>query len=465
MRGYTLLEILVAVTLMLMIMLGLTQLFSSVGTQVNNTQATLRLAGDLRSVKTRLESDLKMVTADLTKAPPMKTGLNQGYFCIIEGMGAAYSNARLQAQDYVGIEEIAYSEDSRDNDNYDNTVGDMDDILMFTAHAPAGQPFRGLINGQVRESSMAEIIWFCRGNTLYRRTLLIVPQDTVIDPNQQNDVSVRAEGTSIVPNSLEDLALRQNRFGHFGRPNDYPFNIHRNSAVYYMRMPTIQEMSLPDWNFFESFTWNIAQYTNNNPVNPLLIHTGKNVFSDNLPDGNEPFIDFWEEPFPWKTDNSDYEIDQFTGNLVVRDQANWQGKRYAEDVILTNVISFNIQVWDDVARRYVSLGDARWDSSNNRYAYPGDGTPAGPLGQQGNYRLLGVGRPDNNRFALPCVYDTWSTEYARDGYPLPSGMPYPEPHLPPYDVPLRGVKITIRAFDPLSKHIREMTVVHSFAGK
>ena len=480
-RGYTLLEILVAVTLMLMIMLGLTQLFSSVGTQINNTQATLQLVGDLRGVKNRLESDLKMVTADLTKAPPMKTGLNQGYFCIIEGMGAAHKNALLRSQNRVTGDNIAYTSDS--SDPYDNTVGDMDDILMFTAHAPEGQPFRGLIGGQVRESNMAEIIWFCRGNTLYRRTLLIIPdlefQTVVPAPMKQpegfyrnNDVSVRFEGGRVVANTLENLALRQNRFGHTHTVSGsiqqaYPFNIHKSSAAYYMRMPTIQETSDEKWDVSKSFDDNLVTCfglaeDNDGPflsykstIGALQKFNGTN--SSDLPaDGAGPFIDYWENPFPWSGLAS-------------------TSARYAEDVISTNVISFDIQVWDEVAGRYVNLGEA-----NTITLCYDDGVQAGPLGMQGKYPL-------KTTTELPCVYDTWNDEYEREGYEWPNQAGTPTPTLgrnqkddfgigvidhidewttsPPYDVPLRGIKITIRTFDPLSKNIREMTVVHNFVGK
>jgi hypothetical protein len=379
----------------------------------------------------------------------------------------------------------------------------MDDILMFTAYAPQGQPFRGLVAGQVRESNMAEVIWFCRGNTLYRRTLLILPDlefqtmignpETGLDFYRNNDVSVRfnPDTTFLAANSLEDLSLRQNRFGHaVGVGNSleaaFPFNIHQNSAVYYMRMPTMQETSLSGWDASQSFAQNLVdclQLKNDNTNGPFLEHeNGK--FSYELParTDNKPFIDFWEQPFPW----------------TPRDNAS---TRY-EDVLLNNVISFDIQVWDDVAGRYVNMGEAqqaRTHASNNYGDYD-YGKPtqisAGPLGGQGSYPLLryttntaaGITTMTKqnifNSVRLPCVYDTWSEEYERDGYSWPNQAgvstltqgrnqidfdgngviddigEWTTP--PPYNVPLHGIKITIRTFDPLSKNIREMTVVHSF---
>ena len=534
-RGYTLLEILIAVTLMMMIMLGVTQLFSSVGTQINNAQATLSMAGNLRSVKTRLEKDLALATADLTKAPPMKAGINNGYFCIIEGMGAAHNNALLRTRDFknpsesITTQDIAYSEDSEDLvDNntgfkHDNTVGDMDDIIMFTAYAPEGQPFRGRYNNALCESAVAEIIWFCRGNTLYRRTLLIKP-DAVFGGGltgfyDRNDISARynAVSGSVVANSLEDLSLRQNRFAHLDAMTAFPFNIHKNSACYYFRMPTLQETTHSKWDISKSYAWNFANSVDpaNAASGPVLNYADPYVLagldtatSNDLPkEASSPFIDFWDNPFPWKTlgtasGNETSNIDQTTGVAAsLLEKENEYPRRYAEDMLMTNVISFDVQVWDDVAKRYVSLGEAKEirDGSGIRYEY-NDGKSAGPLGTQGNYPLLqrnvttGVKIATVSSIALPCVYDTWSEEYEREGYSWPNQFWNPSnPNQnmvesfgrdlkdnngngvidemaewttpPPYNVPLRGVKVLIRTFDPLSKNVREVTVIHDFTGK
>ena len=522
-RGYTLLEILIAVTLMMMIMLGVTQLFSSVGTQINNAQATLNMAGNLRSVKTRLEKDLALVTADLTKAPPMKAGINNGYFCIIEGMGAAHNNALLRTKDManqsITTSDIAYSADSEDL-NYDNTVGDMDDIIMFTAYAPEGQPFRGRLNGKMCESAAAEIILFCRGNTLYRRVLLIKPDAMFAGGPagfyDRNDISARYDAVSgsMVANSLEDLSLRQNRFAHLDAMTAFPFNIHKNSACYYFRMPTLQETTHSKWDISKSYAWNFANSVDpaNATSGPVLNYADPYVLagldtatSNDLPkEASSPFIDFWDNPFPWKTlgtasGNEISNIDQTTGvaaSLLEKD--NEYPRRYAEDMLMTNVISFDVQVWDDVAKRYVSLGEAS-EGTNGTWAYA-DGKLAGPLGTQGNYPLLqrnvttGVKIATVSSIALPCVYDTWSEEYEREGYSWPNQFWNPSnPNQnmvesvgrdlkdnngngvidemdewttpPPYNVPLRGIKVLIRTFDPLSRNVREVTIIHDFTGK
>ena len=77
----------------------------------------------------------------------------------------------------------------------DNTVGDMDDILSFTTRAPEGSFFKaryiepirndsGVITGArigIYETEYAEVVWFLRGTTLYRRVLPIIPDSVLQD--------------------------------------------------------------------------------------------------------------------------------------------------------------------------------------------------------------------------------------------------------------------------------------------
>jgi hypothetical protein len=60
------------------------------------------------------------------------------------------------------------------------------------------------------------------------------------------------------------------------------------------------------------------------------------------------------------------------------------------------------------------------------------------------------------------VYDTWSTHYAftAPGAGLNDASQYATS--PPYNVPLRGVEVRIRCYEPSSKQIRQITVRHSF---
>jgi hypothetical protein len=172
-------------------------------------------------------------------------------------------------------------------------------------------------------------------------------------------------------------------------------------------------------------------------------------------------FDAWRNPLPYQ------EFDQATGanNTFYTPGAPTTGQRVADDVILTNVIGFDVKAWDPVAGMYVDLGT-------------GSGTFSSAMNKQ-------VGKDTSgNAVNLTGVYDTWSTHYesetvsglggtpgqAMDGFDTPingstNGIVDDAAELrtsPPYPVPLRGIQVKIRVFEPDSRQVREVTVVQDF---
>jgi hypothetical protein len=175
----------------------------------------------------------------------------------------------------------------------------------------------------------------------------------------------------------------------------------------------------------------------------------------------------------------------------------------AEDVILTNVISFDVKVWDP--------GAPVLSSPSGKVVLPGDlgyraafadwrqsGRPPVSYGAYVDlYYLRGLNGGDfSSAFSGPgdgllgllavaghaAVYDTWSTRYEADGVDqgnLPGadegtdgldnnsegGVDDASEHEAPapYLTPLRSVQVKIRVFEPDSRQIREVTVVQDFA--
>jgi hypothetical protein len=296
--GYTLVEILISVSLSLFLLLGVTHLFKTVGMSITDTQATLNMTRNLHWVAMTLRSDLANLTEDVSKPSrlngPAPPGDN-GYFEIIEGLNVPYVTGvydTLYTPSTTHVPSTLVAKDSNTG-LYDNTVGDVDDIIMFTARSPVESPFRGLVGGQMRESNTAEIVYFVRGNTLYRRVLLVA-DGTMSAPAtgfyQNNDVSVRLDrdqtgavvppGTpTVVSNTLADLSRRENRYGHwmeydstwisdttgaystsasYRHRNPFPHPIHyaQSGAAtppydtrpwYYLRLPTLDETARPIW--------------------------------------------------------------------------------------------------------------------------------------------------------------------------------------------------------------------------
>ena len=183
-------------------------------------------------------------------------------------------------------------------------------------------------------------------------------------------------------------------------------------------------------------------------------------------------------------------------------------RRINEDVIMTNVLGFDIKVWDPGAPIYANAG-------GTLAVMPGDenaavsysalvGSRANPvsygayvnLGYAPNYppnplvpptpaHFSGRGNPDSklNAFAgCPvCVYDSGTNQYDNDGIdqdnvagPDQVNNGYDDNGIggiddvtemelpPPYPFPLRGIQITIRVIEPDTQQIREVIVQQDF---
>ncbi len=387
-RGYTLVEMLVATALTLVLILAVAEIFSRIGRTVNDTRATLETMDQLRGVAAKLQKDLEGHTCP--PMPPCRPDDGSGYIEIIEG--AYYDNHSVAAPGAISV-------DSDSGGTADTTVGDPDDIVMLTTRTTS-QPFVGLYNSNPVESDVAEVAWFIRGNVLYRRVLLVLPGGTGMpldynspgpgaDYNEFYDVSARTDKSKIYPNTLGDLTKREWRYGH---STTFPFSVNWGAA----RLPTLSE-STRGW--------------------PDAI----SVSPPSYP------MDYWRQQ------------PSFGSN-----------PRATEDVMLTNVIGFDVKVWDSGAGTYVDIG--------------------GPAA----VTMTGNG----------LVYDTWSLHYEHNGIDE-DGVAGADQGtndfddnsdgviddigeretMPFYPVPLRGIQVKIRVFEPDSRQIREVTVVQDFLPK
>jgi len=499
--AFTLVEILVAMVVTL-IMLGIVvTIFGLIGQNVSGSRATMEMTDRLRAAKHRLQLDLAGIT--VTMLPPRRPENDEGYFEYIEGpVGrmSAFTKQVPQGPDELNVLGV------------DTTVGDNDDILLFTTQS-AGEPFvgrhvNGVLQSQTLQSQIAEVAWFIRGTTLYRRQMLVkpelnrvitgfplqVPQPTQIYASGQSfaslsDLSVHAEGKGaagwanigpldatafplrIVANSLSDLTKRENRFAHVplmgeeGSPFGWPFDarLYGYSGLAgdlskpvpgRLGLPTLRECSSPFWPLPIGIADGGAGKAGSRkfPV-PQLTNRSLNSTED---------FDAWDDPNPWAQQSSalDDTIAAFGGMTP--------STRLGEDVILTNVLSFDVRIWDPTAiivvdpsatpAAYLSPGDPAPGyglappSTGNSYARAmieyGKGTLGyGPVARgayvdlnyaynilvdggadptkvnsyfsgQGNSTALNGIKMNGNTVPpslVPAIYDTWSTHYERDG--------------------------------------------------
>jgi hypothetical protein len=342
-------------------------------------------------------------------------------------------------------------------------VGDFDDILMFTTRS-SSRPFVGrastlIVPSGTIQSDVAEVAWFVRGRTLYRRVLLVVPWLKMTIGTQRRgfyswyDVSARAEGTpaKLVANTLGDLSRRECRFARRLADN-FPFN----ASVWCWNCPsasgaTLAVPTLPTLHECSS-TLNTNPWTLGSSTAPA---TTPNISP----------LDFWTN------DNT-----KRLSDIALYTSTN--GTRIADDIILTYVIGFDVKAWDPTVNAYVDLGYA-----NAPYSPP----LANGLGHFGHPKS-GLNAADANHSR---VYDTYSTHYENislgaaqpagtmpgqanngfddDGNGIVDDIGYTGASntgenitAPPYPVPLRGIQVKIRVFEPDSRTVREVTVVQDF---
>lgn len=472
--GFTLVEILVATAVTLLLVAALAQAFAVVSETVAVNRATIEMAGELRGVALRLQQDLEGLTLPVRPWPRGSSGL--GYFEYFEGPETDYN---------------------ANSPRPDTSIGDFDDILMFTAQNEEGE-FVGQIQSEivggapgtytVIRSKLAEIIWWIsledeNANgvwdageyfTVHRRVLLIRPDlnnaagvlPGVNAANRlqlqvfhgYNDLSVRPNGAGgVVANTLADLTNRANRFAHVAAPG-------------------------------RSFPYFIANLRPTVPPTVGWLERGYVQGAVPLPPPAHPFA--------------------------------------GEDIVLAHALAFDVRVYDPTAN--VLSIDVTGTGSAVETVTPGDPgynpTAAAPAVvrfiDRGAYVDLGysilLGIPANSLFSgaphvrsqlyipnganpIPLLtYDTWSRDYEYDGInqdiPLPPPLPQdPLPPTmvdtqidegtdgldndnaagiddpmeretsPPYPVPLRGIEVRLRAFDPDSRQVRQSTVNVSFA--
>src|SRR4030042_6036628 len=82
-RGYTLVEMLMATALTLLMMGGVATVFGVVGESIRNVRATLEMSEALRGAAGVLRSDLSGVTA--IRGPTRRPDSGEGYFQYLEG--------------------------------------------------------------------------------------------------------------------------------------------------------------------------------------------------------------------------------------------------------------------------------------------------------------------------------------------------------------------------------------------
>lgn len=137
-RALTLIEVLIATTLTLLMMLALAQGFKTLSDGVSEGRSKINLSDQLRGIVTLLKADLGQRTTDGTT--PQQQVAPRGYFKYLDGSLTDFTamnfNRPVPFDEATMGKELLLSA---------SKWGDVDDMLMFTARAKPGEVFRGKI--------------------------------------------------------------------------------------------------------------------------------------------------------------------------------------------------------------------------------------------------------------------------------------------------------------------------------
>lgn len=489
-RGLTLVEIMVATTLSLLLILAITQSFATVSQTISLGRARLEMAERMRGTVLRLTNDLGAVS--VPTLPWIDSSMGTGYFEIVEGWSRDYDADANNVPDWTETD-------------FDTTLGDWDDIIAMTVTDP-DSPFVGYVMGSLAvnpttvgsfiltfdpaapktrtkiTSNSAEIIWWTTLNdinkngtrepneyfTLHRRVLLIRP-DIVLGPSVSlasipynfyfwgNDLSVFIDSSgNRHTNSLQDLSNRSRRTAHAGAMVTFP-------------------------------------------LNRALLRPQKNVWLAG-PD-NAWGVNGVDDDGDGTTDGTD--IDE-AGAIESDDILICENE--GQDVILPHVLAFDVKVFDPMAPLkdspngidLVGPGDPRYAVLAVSPSAAGEfvdlGYSLNPLTGTLGFSIpfassfSGSPRWKTGQIAYPSpTWDTWPLFYEMDGLDQDELNANSALNLvdegfdgidndglngvddvderettPPYLSPLRGVKVVIRTIDASSRQIRQEHVVVGF---
>ncbi|MEX2171446.1 MAG: type II secretion system protein [Pirellulales bacterium] len=237
-RGFTLVEMLIAVAITLVMMAAVVTVFANISDSVQKRRATVEMSNSIRHVRNVLQQDLAGATCPTI--PWQRPESNHGYLEIIEGPASDFSPSTLIDRDLTNGQldfetsavpgsnllqtKITAGSLLSDSVTDGAALGDFDDILMLTVRNEK-EPFVGRVPGnavngngeqlgfqqwgdETLRSPLAEVIWFSVENpaddqdpteyfgepgfrTIYRRTLLIAPSLDLGIVIRANNVDVR----------------------------------------------------------------------------------------------------------------------------------------------------------------------------------------------------------------------------------------------------------------------------------
>ena len=418
--AFTLVEMLVA-TAATLILLGIVMtMFEILGEAVNESRTVGELEAQLRTVSTLLQQDLlgTSVKAD-----------SSGLTCPADSStGNGYfeviegPNTDLWDSSGSGFDKSGTTP-GPGNSSDDRIVGDTDDLLFFTTQSISQEPFSGNFGiNSTTTSADAEVVWFCKPTpNSSNPTLYTLYRRCLLVVGQFPESPFDSQGSMPYTSAFFELY-------------DLSARCEVSNGNQRMQLNTLQDLLLRR-NRFAHYDFSMT---------------------------DPPFV--------------------LASVIATRPVLAFSGSRIGEDVLMTNVLSFDVRLLDPTAseRRLgvtrLTPGDKDyWAASLNSgsspiyvdLGYNSSNTTSTPA----NSDFSGYGMNNHRLQATKTTHrtwDTWSNSYTTNGIDddLISDVNNisidNSTELPPYSSQLQGIQITIRCYDPSSKKIRQTTVINSF---
>ncbi len=320
--GMTLVEVLIALSITLVILLSMTQAFTVASREIGIGRNRLLVSERIRDAADLIRDDLERLS--LRVRPQMSSVEGAGYLEIVDR----------------GYRDMTFLNTAS------NLMGDIDDIIAFTAISP-GRPFKGRFDGRLIESNEAEIIYFTvrqdsNGNgvvdygdqiRLYRRVLLIRPDLTELcsSPVPAANVmlrSVAAYDNFVTANGLDPAFILRSPYAKFLQFNDVSLSRNFDNPVVTFSSGPVASMP--------SYRCN-SLGTLNHPKNRLA-HWGTDGAI--MGNGQLHVVGF---PHPLLVQG--YTPAIRTANVVLEDLILF-GTMAGSDVVMENVVGFDVKVFD-----------------------------------------------------------------------------------------------------------------------
>lgn len=491
--GFTLVEMLVSVALVLLMMLMFTEIFQILAGSMTSQRGISENDQRERLLVTVLQADLddrtfqylQPFTANTTfTTPPLTTPTpndprsplyhqedRQGYFYISE------NDPNDDTDDYLQFTVSRFANPSQNDDTEDFYFGRATDLSGLTPdggtllvnhpNQPEADDARIIADG-TSQSSAAEVCYFLRGSNLYRRVMLI--REPLPLSNTQNTQPIASDSsntpffvrTGAAPFPLYGEAVRTS--DSFWRDFDYSAFIDTSGNVY-ARFHDLDDLNNSDGTVlfplgnprfrfgFNHATGLSREFAPNSDDTSLKLFIGRFTHEETSHDD----FNYPHDPMDASIGGGGNPMDPAGPNLLVNPNDRVidllrGGSRRSEDLVLSNVRSFDIKVFDDLAQDFVDIGG----TTAVRFA---TGAKQNTAHGNGNH-------PVNQN-----VFDTWhpAAVVGADGDP-PFPMLTDGSGNPVYDLanqlpiptasPLTAIRILIRYEDPASGQVRQMTLIH-----